>query len=1596
MQRHTEHDLDALTWHPLDATLGALLWGTLLSKAQPQGDGSEVRLWKAGRYIKRWMGPNGRWRYAYNNAAGHIGAGHFGTQHMVVGSKFKHGNGHYEVHEDHGDEVTVSHEGGAKERLSKDELQKRLLAHHAPAIAAHRESLAAQHKEAIANGNTKGAEKIASEAAKHGYTPKPTDTAKPTTPARDPHSEHIAKTYRATPEQHAKIKARAAELSGGAAPSKSHLDQAASHVLSGGKSGKDSAAHMAARQGLIEGHDMAQRAGNAGIATAIRHSAKASGHDIDWGDVKDAPIPKVDEEREKAMQAFRDPRVETGDVPAAAKIPEAPARKPAPPPTPASAKDHDQENAEREKETARRIAERDQERAHDIAMFRAREALQDSHKAGLEAHRAKRAAAQAEGDEQGVKLHSAAIDAHAKALKAHTKDAAGAEAESAKAIEATNAANKHKPATMKPAVPKAPPAKPASPAPADYDFSGGAPDGGTPKTAKPDATQKPAHNAPPSKVEHNVTSSNVKRISWDPDKEGSAHGKMRVHFHNGSAYEHDNVHHNDYEKVRTSDSPGKAFNEHIRGLHDSRKLRDADTGEMKKETAANVSAARKETKEARAAETVRKYDEKSPEKTPPPSPKPPAEKRPPPADVVEPKPFKPNPSATPPAPKEEAPPKSADKRTLEDHVAEAKSTYGLSDKDMQPIQRKVDANERLKNHVKDGQHDQARAILRNHVATHLNQTRGDSPSQVERWMKLREKEKAITKALSEAEHRQRQIAAAARWHNHHGSASVAHAQHSMNARYDSKPDEDIAHRRAGEAHARAQREWADVRDFKTDEKRARAATERAHNLSANLGVRFHGPDDVQKAADTISKASVTDQLGSLLAATESLRQATQRAHWNVTGPTFHSLHEMFGEQYDELAAAVDEIAERMRARGVSQVQTNVDAMFSPPMSAEQFVDDLLQRNLACEALANIVASTADAQGDAGTVDLAGRRALAHGKAAWMLRATSGAGSALAKALRSLHGMLVKAKPLSPAEHQQRVNAAKARAHHPGSPEHHENLSHAKAHHAGDPKGLERLQNGITIRAGSAGLGGMEDDGQYRSPTGNIVNNLHHATNAWLRAAKGIVTKAKPLSPAEHQQRIDAAKHRHASPHEALTARLETTLKSSGVPYKNINVFGPPGRINVHVETIGRDTAEKWHRVLSQGLGKTHKISMVPTRFYDVENTQSSSNPSTHEGFRVYAMPGGPTMTKASGDLLTTLWKATHPDWHEIPEWMAKAYGCDDDVSKAAGHKYTRKVPTGKVSKTGRPIYRYFYGVSGGAGLGHHSEFKVGSAFRAKDSDKSGHFHITADHGDGHVTIKHDESGSEHKIHKDALAAMLKNQHAEALGAHAAKVAQDKADVAAHGSKAQKERLGVKADSDNRTWTDLHQRRWDTAPQIHRDRVLRLAREVKKTAAESGKPISDAEMQQRMRDALGHASLESLTEGQVKALLASNEYPANGQESARAKLMRSQHEASKPSRSPAPEPEPSKPSTRSPADTPAPAPSNKSVREMTDSELDAAYKHHNVTWHDAMNRRGPFSDDRARDKARSAASKQLDAISEERDRRSRLISKSLRALHRAIT
>lgn len=113
-------------------------------------------------------------------------------------------------------------------------------------------------------------------------------------------------------------------------------------------------------------------------------------------------------------------------------------------------------------------------------------------------------------------------------------------------------------------------------------------------------------------------------------------------------------------------------------------------------------------------------------------------------------------------------------------------------------------------------------------------------------------------------------------------------------------------------------------------------------------------------------------------------------------------------------------------------------------------------------------------------------------------------------------------------------------------------------------------------------------------------------------------------------------------------------------------------------------------------------------------------------------------------------------WVEISRRQAVALSLVI-LMKGMSHKYLRRVPTGKFTKTGKPRYRYYYNITKGRGM---HEYVQGAAFKMKDKGKQGHFHITEEHDDGHVTIKHDESGREQRIHRDELHARLDKEHAK--------------------------------------------------------------------------------------------------------------------------------------------------------------------------------------------------------------------------------------------
>ena len=141
-----------------------------------------------------------------------------------------------------------------------------------------------------------------------------------------------------------------------------------------------------------------------------------------------------------------------------------------------------------------------------------------------------------------------------------------------------------------------------------------------------------------------------------------------------------------------------------------------------------------------------------------------------------------------------------------------------------------------------------------------------------------------------------------------------------------------------------------------------------------------------------ARKEIAAGLTRVLADSYALYLKTHNFHWNVEGPRFRDLHLMFEEHYTELATAVDEVAERIRALGeyapgsfgrFASLASIADADTVPP--ADDMVRQLAEDHL---VVANTIRSTlppAQEAGDEVTIGLLVDRLTVHEKTAWMLR-----------------------------------------------------------------------------------------------------------------------------------------------------------------------------------------------------------------------------------------------------------------------------------------------------------------------------------------------------------------------------------------------------------------------------------------------------------------------------------------------------------------------------------------------------------------------------------------------------------------------------------
>jgi len=151
--------------------------------------------------------------------------------------------------------------------------------------------------------------------------------------------------------------------------------------------------------------------------------------------------------------------------------------------------------------------------------------------------------------------------------------------------------------------------------------------------------------------------------------------------------------------------------------------------------------------------------------------------------------------------------------------------------------------------------------------------------------------------------------------------------------------------------------------------------------------------DVDIGVKKQRRADVAIELSGFLASTYTLYMKTLYYHWNVTGKSFHSLHKLFEEHYEDLHEAGDELAERIRALGHFTPGTYKEfAKLSVikeddklPDNADKMVENLLKDHELCTQEARKVLKIAEKSEDEVTVDMMVQRMTFHDEAGWMLR-----------------------------------------------------------------------------------------------------------------------------------------------------------------------------------------------------------------------------------------------------------------------------------------------------------------------------------------------------------------------------------------------------------------------------------------------------------------------------------------------------------------------------------------------------------------------------------------------------------------------------------
>lgn len=149
---------------------------------------------------------------------------------------------------------------------------------------------------------------------------------------------------------------------------------------------------------------------------------------------------------------------------------------------------------------------------------------------------------------------------------------------------------------------------------------------------------------------------------------------------------------------------------------------------------------------------------------------------------------------------------------------------------------------------------------------------------------------------------------------------------------------------------------------------------------------------VNTGVEKRDRAELAGALSAVLSDSYILYLKTQNFHWNIVGPMFYGVHKLTEEQYQDMAEAIDTIAERIRAIGFNAPGSfkqflelsTIDEETKVP-EAKEMIAQLTDGNEKCARQLRIAVAKAEEYDDVKTADLLTERVGQHEENAWMLR-----------------------------------------------------------------------------------------------------------------------------------------------------------------------------------------------------------------------------------------------------------------------------------------------------------------------------------------------------------------------------------------------------------------------------------------------------------------------------------------------------------------------------------------------------------------------------------------------------------------------------------